>query len=156
MYRFYFPGFLVGPSLEYADYDILIHGTLFKQLEKKDDTGRGSKKLIPKGRKRVAYRRMVLGLAMLGTYVTFSGNANLTVTVQDWYMKRGFLYRYVLFVSSCHVLILNLLHHQCRLPAILRTDRAHEVLRHLDVDGGKFRTLYLRLHFSQSTRGPRS
>ncbi|KAI0736106.1 MBOAT, membrane-bound O-acyltransferase family-domain-containing protein [Fomitopsis betulina] len=99
-FAFYFPGFLVGPSLEYADYDILVHGTLFKQLEKKDNTGRGSKKLIPKGRKRVAYFRMVLGLALLGTYVTFSGNANLTVTVQDWYIKQGFLYR-VMYLQFC-------------------------------------------------------
>ena len=97
MHRFYFQGFLVGPSLEYADYDTLVHGTLFKDLEKKNGPGRGSKKLIPRGRKRVAYRRMILGLAMLGTYVTFSGNANLTVTIQDWYNNKGILYRYVVF-----------------------------------------------------------
>ena len=91
--RFYFPGFLVGPSLEYTDYDILVHGTLFKQLEKKDNTGRGSRTLVPKGRKRVPYRRMVLGLDLLGTYVTFAASANLCVTVQDWYAKKGFFYR---------------------------------------------------------------
>lgn len=118
--RFYFPGFLVGPSLEYADYDILVHGTLFKQLEKKDNTGRGSKKLIPKGRKRVAYLRMVLGLALLGTYVTFSGNANLTVTVQDWYIKQGFLYRYVICKGSS--LLSDPPSQKCYVPPILRTD----------------------------------
>ncbi|KZT72694.1 MBOAT-domain-containing protein [Daedalea quercina L-15889] len=99
-FAFYFPGFLVGPSLEYADYDILVHGTLFKQLEKKDDTGRGSRKLVPKGRKRVAYRRMFLGLALLGTYVAFAGSANLGVTVQDWYVQKGFVYR-VAYLQFC-------------------------------------------------------
>ncbi|KAH9938493.1 MBOAT, membrane-bound O-acyltransferase family-domain-containing protein [Fomitopsis serialis] len=99
-FAFYFPGFLVGPSLEYADYDTLIHGTLFQKLEKKDNTGRGSRRLVPKGRKRVAYRQMILGLALLGTYVTFSGSANLTVTVQDWYVKKGFLYR-IAYLQFC-------------------------------------------------------
>ncbi|TFY69479.1 hypothetical protein EVJ58_g386 [Rhodofomes roseus] len=99
-FAFYFPGFLVGPSLEYADYDTLVHGTLFKKLEKKDSTGRGSHKLIPKGRKRVAYRRMILGLALLGTYVTFGGSAHLGVTVQDWYVKKGFLYR-IVYLQFC-------------------------------------------------------
>ncbi|PCH41333.1 MBOAT-domain-containing protein [Wolfiporia cocos MD-104 SS10] len=94
-YAFWFPGFLVGPSLEYANYDTLIHGTLFKALENDKEHAKSirQRKLIPKGRKRVAYRRMLYGLIFLGAYVTFGGSYNIGVVVQDWFAKRSLFYR---------------------------------------------------------------
>ncbi|OBZ76121.1 Lysophospholipid acyltransferase [Grifola frondosa] len=93
---FYFPGILVGPYLTYADYMALITGTLFKAAEKREEDERSSgkhKRLVPKGRKRVAYRKMAIGLAFLGSYVLFGGTYNFGVTIQDWFPRSNFLYR---------------------------------------------------------------
>ncbi|KZT12889.1 MBOAT-domain-containing protein [Laetiporus sulphureus 93-53] len=99
-YALYFPGFLVGPSLEYADYDNLVHGTTFKSLLANKDDIHKPRKLVPKGRKRVAYRKMLIGLAFLGAYVTFSGSFNLGVTVQGWFAEKSILYR-IAYVQIC-------------------------------------------------------
>lgn len=55
--------------------------------------GRKRRKLIPKGRKRVAYRRMMLGLMFLGLYVFFSGSFSFAVTIQAWFAQKSILYR---------------------------------------------------------------
>lgn len=88
---------LVGPYLEFADYMDLIDGTRFKLLEKADDgkfkavsiPGR----LVPRGRKRVAYRKMVMGLIYLGLFVVLGGQYNYGIAVQDWFVQKGLLYR---------------------------------------------------------------
>lgn len=98
--RFYFPGILVGPYLEFAEYMNLIDGTLFKPLEKIDEEKRASAtipgRLVPRGRKRVAYRKMVMGLVYLGLFVVLGGKYNFSIGVQDSFVQRSLLYRYVI------------------------------------------------------------
>lgn len=92
-YAFYFPGLLVGPYLEFANYQALVDGTTFK-TGTSDDTGDvGSKRLIPKGRKRVAYRKMITGLVFLYAFVTYSGRFNYGVALQPWYAEQPSWYR---------------------------------------------------------------
>ena len=86
---FYFPGFLVGPYLDFASYTALVDESLFKSAKGKEASGRR----VPKGRKRVAYRKMVTGLAFLGMYVTLIGKFNFEVALADWFKAKGLLYR---------------------------------------------------------------
>lgn len=90
--RYYFPGVLVGPYLEYADYNELIHETLYDGHEVK---GNNKGRKLPSGRKRVAYRKMVTGLVFLGIFVVFGGTYNYTVVLTDWFAEQSLLYRYV-------------------------------------------------------------
>ncbi|THH33641.1 hypothetical protein EUX98_g500 [Antrodiella citrinella] len=89
-YVSYFPGILVGPYLEFADYMSLVEGTIFKSVKADDlkDSGR----LVPKGRKRVAYRKLVVGLVYLGIFVVFGGQYNYSNAVQDWFSDYNFFY----------------------------------------------------------------
>ncbi|EMD40473.1 hypothetical protein CERSUDRAFT_111072 [Gelatoporia subvermispora B] len=96
-YAFYFPGILVGPSLEFADYMTLVEGTQFKALQQTNGDAHGKKKYVPKGRKRVAYVKMLKGLAYLGLFVTCIGSFNYGVAIQDWFAEKSFLYRIVYF-----------------------------------------------------------
>lgn len=102
---FYFPGFLVGPYLEFASYASLIDESLFSSKGKKEAKSSGRR--IPSGRKRVAYRKMLIGLAFLGMYVTQIGTFNFAVSLQDWFLQKGLLYRYAFdtFEWIKHVLI---------------------------------------------------
>ncbi|KII96053.1 hypothetical protein PLICRDRAFT_151169 [Plicaturopsis crispa FD-325 SS-3] len=79
-YSFYFPGVLVGPYLEYVDYKALIDETMFKDV-KVDGQRR-----VPKGRKRVAYLKLVLGLAYLGAFVVLGGKFNFNVATTPWFL----------------------------------------------------------------------
>lgn len=94
-YSFYFPGVLVGPYLEFADYMALINGTIYKRPV--DDK---SRRLVPHGRKRVAYRKMVVGLALLGAYVSCIPTFNYAVAIQSWFLKKSFFYR-LAFYQLC-------------------------------------------------------
>ena len=89
---------LVGPYVEFADYMNLIDGTLFKSLEKDADEKRAAARvpgrLVPRGRKRVAYRKMATGLAFLGAFVVLGGQYNFSIALQDSFPKRSLLYRY--------------------------------------------------------------
>lgn len=75
----------------------LIDGTRFKALEKAEDEkfkavsipGR----LVPRGRKRVAYRKMVTGLIYLGLFVVLGGQYNYGMATQDWFVTKPLLYR---------------------------------------------------------------
>lgn len=74
----------------------LIDESLYKSAE--SDANENSTKPgrnVPKGRKRVAYRKMVLGLIFLGVYVALSGSYNFTVSVQPWFEGHNIVYRYV-------------------------------------------------------------
>ncbi|KAI5124885.1 hypothetical protein M0805_007315 [Coniferiporia weirii] len=92
-YSFYFPGFLVGPYLDFTSYASLIDESLFstKKVNGKEVANGGRR--VPKGRKRVAYRKLVLGLAFLGMYVTQSGKFSYAVALQGWFLQKGLLYR---------------------------------------------------------------
>lgn len=81
----------------YTDYIDLIDGTLFKSIEAADEAKRAGVivpgKLVPKGRKRVAYQKLLIGLVYLGLYVNFWGQWNFSVTLQDWFVKKPLWYR---------------------------------------------------------------
>ncbi|KAJ7162609.1 endoplasmic reticulum protein [Mycena crocata] len=92
-YSFYFPGILVGPYLDYADYMDLINETMFKNLKVKGKAGRN----VPAGRKRVAYRKMVFGLLYLGTFVVFGGSWNYSVSLTPWFVEQSLWYRVAIY-----------------------------------------------------------
>lgn len=75
----------------------LIDCTTFKTLEKEEDARMKAAKipgrLIPKGRKRVAYRKMLVGLVYLGLYVVLGGQYNYSIALQDWFVQKSLLYR---------------------------------------------------------------
>ncbi|KAJ3558940.1 hypothetical protein NM688_g636 [Phlebia brevispora] len=100
-YAFYFPGILVGPYLEFADYMNLIDGTLFKAIDKESEERRAAVKvpgrLVPRGRKRVAYRKMIMGLMYLGIFVVLGGQYNYGIAIQDWFAQKSLLYRISIF-----------------------------------------------------------
>ena len=88
--RFYFPGFLVGPHLDYASYISLIDGSLFDSVKSSKPMPRA----IPDGRKRVAYRKMLMGLLFLGLFVVLSPSYNFAIALTPWFAEQNFLYRY--------------------------------------------------------------
>ncbi|KLO10167.1 MBOAT-domain-containing protein [Schizopora paradoxa] len=106
-YAFYFPGFLVGPYLDYASYASLIDESVFKKAEKGDvnekkDSGASAlsqkaRRLLPDGRKRVAYRKLLTGLVFLGLYVTQIGTFSFEEALKDWFTTKSLLYRIVFF-----------------------------------------------------------
>ncbi|KAF7331726.1 Lysophospholipid acyltransferase [Mycena kentingensis (nom. inval.)] len=91
-YSLYFPGMLVGPYLDFAGYMELVNETVFKKLTVKGKGGRN----IPDGRKRVAYRKMALGLAYLGVFVVVGGHWNFALTLTPWFVKQSMMMRIVI------------------------------------------------------------
>ncbi|KAK7060154.1 Lysophospholipid acyltransferase [Paramarasmius palmivorus] len=85
-YCFYFPGILVGPYLEYADYLALVHDTVFTSQNIKSANG---KRNLADGRKRVGYRKMLMGLVYLGTFVVLGGQWNFTSLLSDEFVKKA-------------------------------------------------------------------
>lgn len=97
---FYFPGFLVGPYLTYNEYQALVTGSLYKAAEQREEsaineTNHLSQRLVPHGRKRVAYRKMFNGLVFLALFVLFYPEFNFTLTVEDEFESRRLFSRYV-------------------------------------------------------------
>ncbi|KAH7876004.1 endoplasmic reticulum protein [Lentinula edodes] len=90
-YALYFPGVLVGPSLEFTDYINLVHERTFTAPGKHEGGRR-----LPAGRKRVGYRKMVTGLAFLGVFVVFGGSNNYSVMVTPWFAEQSWLKRVLL------------------------------------------------------------
>ena len=101
--RFYFPGFLVGPYIDYASYKSLIDESIYNKTPTPPGTpgvnGNGTKprRKVPSGRKRVAYRKMIIGLGFLGLFVSMGGTYNYSVTLQSWFTSRSLFYKYVHF-----------------------------------------------------------
>lgn len=91
--RFYFPGFLVGPYIDFASYTSLIDETLFSSVKEKE-AAKTSGRRVPKGRKRVAYRKMFIGLAFLGAYVTMIGTYSFESVLQPWFVEKTLVQRY--------------------------------------------------------------
>ncbi|EGO01516.1 hypothetical protein SERLA73DRAFT_103339 [Serpula lacrymans var. lacrymans S7.3] len=96
-YAFYFPGILVGPYLDYASYISLIDETLFTSAESSRVGVITQKRAVPNGRKRVAYRKMVTGLAFLGLFVVFGPSFNYSVAITPWFVTKGIFYRIAYF-----------------------------------------------------------
>jgi lysophospholipid acyltransferase len=92
--RFYFPGFLVGPSLEFTSYMDLINETVFKTV---DATGKLKRGRIPSGRKRVAYTKFVTGLAFLGAFVLYGSTFNYFVLLKPWFKAKPYWYQFLYF-----------------------------------------------------------
>ncbi|KIY45977.1 MBOAT-domain-containing protein [Fistulina hepatica ATCC 64428] len=90
-YSLYFPGVLVGPYLDYSEYDALVTEKLFDGVETK-----GNRK-IPSGRKRVAYMRMLLGLFYLGIFVLFGPSYNYHVGLTPWFLEQNLFKRIAFF-----------------------------------------------------------
>ena len=96
--RFYFPGFLVGPYLTYNEYQALVTGSLYKDAEKHElnvvnEADHLSQRLVPHGRKRVAYRKMFTGLLYLALFVLFYPECNFQLTVTDEFEARTLISR---------------------------------------------------------------
>ncbi|KIM83962.1 hypothetical protein PILCRDRAFT_97057 [Piloderma croceum F 1598] len=97
-FSFYFPGFLVGPYLEYSTYMSLIDESIYKSTGAHQNiTSTKSGRNVPDGRKRVAYRKMAFGLAWLGVFVVLGGSYNFAVALQPWFATRSLLYRIAYF-----------------------------------------------------------
>ncbi|KAF8121318.1 MBOAT, membrane-bound O-acyltransferase family-domain-containing protein [Boletus edulis] len=92
-FSFYFPGVLIGPPLDYASYISLIDESLFKSAE----LTKPMRRAIPDGRKRVAYRKMLMGLVFLGFFAALTPSYNFTTTLTPWFAKQSLLYRIAVF-----------------------------------------------------------
>ena len=90
-YAFYFPGILVGPYLDLAEYRSLISESAFEPG--KDKTARK----LPSGRKRVAYTKMFLGLLFLGIFVVLGGQNNFSTALTPWFASQSLFKRIALF-----------------------------------------------------------
>lgn len=91
MIRFYFPGFLVGPYLDFASYRSLVDESLFKAAQDKGDIK--YKRKVPKGRKRVAYVKGATGLAYLVVFILYGDSFTYKVGLTPWFTQKSFLYR---------------------------------------------------------------
>ncbi|KAJ3485015.1 hypothetical protein NLI96_g5245 [Meripilus lineatus] len=99
-YAFYFPGVLVGPYLEYAEYMKLVDGSLFKLTDKADAQSKSwfsGRRMVPNGRKRVAYWKMLMGLIFLGLFVVFGGNSSFSASLGGEFLKKSLLTRIAVF-----------------------------------------------------------
>ena len=56
-----------------------------------------ARRLLPDGRKRVAYRKLLTGLAFLGLYVTQIGTFSFEEALKDWFTTKSLLYRIAFF-----------------------------------------------------------
>lgn len=98
LHSFYFPGLLVGPYLTYNEYQALVTGSLYKAAEQKEEdavnqTNHLSKRLVPHGRKRVAFRKMFVGLIFLALFVLFYPEFNYSMVVEDEFEARRLISR---------------------------------------------------------------
>jgi lysophospholipid acyltransferase len=91
--RLYFPGILVGPYLDYASYTSLVDESLFKSVEGK--SVKPMRRAVPDGRKRVAYRKMLTGLAFLGLFVVLGPSFNFGIAITTQFLEQNLIYRWV-------------------------------------------------------------
>ncbi|KAI0035646.1 MBOAT-domain-containing protein [Vararia minispora EC-137] len=103
-YAFYFPGFLVGPFLEFNAYTSLVDGSLFKVTAKSGTSTAAplSRKgrAIPDGRKRVAYRKGAIALVYLVTFILMVGSYHPSAMLTTSFLKKP-LWSRVLFLQLC-------------------------------------------------------
>ncbi|KAL4075636.1 MBOAT, membrane-bound O-acyltransferase family-domain-containing protein [Scleroderma yunnanense] len=94
-FSFYFPGILVGPYIDYVSYMSLIDGSLFKTAP--GEAKSPSRRAIPDGRKRVAYRKMLAGLVYLGLFVVLTPKFRYEAFLTPWFSTLSLFQRIVLF-----------------------------------------------------------
>ena len=73
----------------------MVSEATFKKLETRDKVK--ARRLIPDGRKRVAYRKMFMGLIFLGVFVVFGGSHNFSAALTPWFASQPLLYRIAIF-----------------------------------------------------------
>jgi lysophospholipid acyltransferase len=56
-----------------------------------------ARRLIPDGRKRVAYQKMFMGLIYLGIFVVFGASYNFSTALTPWFASKSLLFRIVAF-----------------------------------------------------------
>lgn len=84
-HSFFFPSVLIGPSLEYSTYDALVLGKLYDTPPPGVQDSQHNRR-IPHGRKRVAYLHLLIGLAFLGGYSVYGGQASYSrILTPTWY-----------------------------------------------------------------------
>ena len=111
----------------------LIDETIYKANGSKNETEKKGR-LVPKGRKRVAYRKLITGLVFLGLFVTQNGKFNFSVSLQDQFIKESLLYRYVPFHKLCTLLFTYSYEKQYCLHPDLWLFRENKILCYLDSD----------------------
>ena len=89
---FYFPGFLVGPFLEFNAYTSLVDGSLFK-VTTESSTGTPAPlprkdRAIPDGRKRVAYRKGAIALVYLVTFILMVGSYHPSAMLKKSFLEK--------------------------------------------------------------------
>ncbi|KIJ19826.1 hypothetical protein PAXINDRAFT_125984 [Paxillus involutus ATCC 200175] len=94
-FALYFPGILVGPYLDYASYTSLVDESLFKSVEGK--SVKPMRRAVPDGRKRVAYRKMLTGLAFLGLFVVLGPSFNFGIAITTQFLEQNLIYRIAIF-----------------------------------------------------------
>lgn len=52
------------------------------------------RRAIPDGRKRVAYRKMLTGLAFLGIFMVLGPSYNYAIALTPWFAKQNLFYGY--------------------------------------------------------------
>ncbi|KAF8227989.1 MBOAT-domain-containing protein [Tricholoma matsutake] len=94
-YTFYFPGILVGPYLDLSEYRHLVGEVMFDDPAVKSKMQNGRK--LPPGRKRVAYKKMFMGLLYLGLFVVFGAKHNYSAALEPSFAKKNIIVRIGLF-----------------------------------------------------------
>lgn len=90
---FYFPAFLIGPALTYADYMALINETSFEKSGAASSDPQDKQRRIPLGRKRVALQKLVLGLVGIGFYAVYGSKFGYQIMLTEGWTQKPFLYR---------------------------------------------------------------
>lgn len=66
---------------------------MFEDPTVKSKTKNGHK--LPPGRKRVAYKKMFMGLLYLGLFVVFGAKHNFSTALEPWFAKKDIIMRYI-------------------------------------------------------------
>ncbi|KAJ2929534.1 hypothetical protein H1R20_g7551, partial [Candolleomyces eurysporus] len=94
-YSFYFPGLLVGPYLDYAEYMDVVNETMFNHPDVRPKIKPGRR--MPSYRKRAAYTRMLLGLIYLGIFVVFGPKFYFGAGLKPEFRKMSLVKRIIYF-----------------------------------------------------------
>ncbi|TEB29423.1 endoplasmic reticulum protein [Coprinellus micaceus] len=94
-YSFYFPGILVGPYLDFAEYMDVVNETMFTHPDVRPKIKPGRK--TPSYRKRAAYTRMLLGLVYLGIFVVLGPTFNFAAGLKPEFLQKNLLTRIISF-----------------------------------------------------------
>jgi lysophospholipid acyltransferase len=94
-FSFYFPGILVGPYVDYASYTSLVNESLFKSAQGK--SSKPMRRVVPDGRKRVAYRKMLTGLVFLGLFIVLNPSFYYGIALTPWFLEQSLVYRIAIY-----------------------------------------------------------